>query len=206
MIMFKLPELPYEYDSLAPYISADIQHLHHTRHHATYVKNLNDALTSYPELQNKSIEEILTSLSTLPEEIKTVVRNNGGGHYNHSQFWQMMHPKGGGDPTGSLKNALEDQFGDIKTFKEDFSKCALKIFGSGWQWLVLENGKLTLTTTPNQDSPLTEGKIPLLGLDVWEHAYYLQYYNKRPDYIDAWWNIVHWEDVAKRLSDSHITK
>lgn len=206
MIMFKLPDLPYEYDSLAPYISADIQHLHHTKHHATYVKNLNDALASYPEIQNKSIEEILTSLSTLPEEIKTVVRNNGGGHYNHSQFWQMMHPKGGGDPTGSLKNALENQFGDIKTFKEDFSKSALKIFGSGWQWLVLENGKLTLTTTPNQDSPLSEGKIPLLGLDVWEHAYYLQYYNKRPDYIEAWWNIVHWEDVAKRLSDSRITK
>ena len=182
--MFTLPDLPYSYDALAPYISADIQHLHHSAHHATYVKNLNSALEKYPEWQNKSIEEIITSLDKLPADIKTIVRNNGGGHYNHSMFWQMMAPKSS-EPNGTLLDKIQHDFGELKTFQDQFAQGATKVFGSGWQWLVLENGKLGLMSTPNQDSPLAQGKIPLLGLDVWEHAYYLQYYNKRPDYITA---------------------
>jgi Fe-Mn family superoxide dismutase len=197
--MYKLPELPYEYNALAPYISADIQHLHHSKHHATYVKNLNAALDAFPEWQGKSIEEILLSLEELPSEIKTVVRNNGGGHYNHSMFWEMMHPEGEKEPSGTLKDKIQHTFGDVKTFKEEFAKGAIKIFGSGWQWLVLDGDQVSLMSTPNQDSPISEGKTPLLGLDVWEHAYYLQYYNKRPDYVEAWWNVVNWDNVAKRL-------
>lgn len=200
--MFTLPELPYEYDALAPYISSDIQHLHHTKHHATYVNNLNTALEKYPDWQTKSIEEIIVSLDSLPEDIKTIVRNNGGGHFNHSMFWQMMHPKGGGEPTGSLKDRIQSSFGDIQNFKKEFTQGAIKIFGSGWQWLVLDGDSVKLMATPNQDSPLSQGKIPLLGLDVWEHAYYLQYYNKRPDYVEAWWNIVHWEEVSRRLDEA----
>lgn len=198
--MHTLPDLPYAYDALAPYISADIQHLHHSRHHATYVTNLNTALEKYPDWQNKSIEEIITSLDQVPEDIKTIVRNNGGGHYNHSMFWEMMHPKGEKEPSGTLKDKIQHSFGDVKTFKEEFAKGATKVFGSGWQWLVLDEDAVSLMSTPNQDSPLTVGKTPLLGLDVWEHAYYLQYYNKRPDYIEAWWNVVNWDNVAKRLT------
>lgn len=199
--MFTLPKLPYEYDALAPFISSQIQQLHHDKHHQAYVDNLNKALEKYPEWQNKTIEEIITSLDQIPEDVRTVVRNNGGGHYNHSMFWGMMAPKKGNGqaPSGTLLDKLQHAFGDYKTFQEQFSTSATKIFGSGWQWLILENGKITLMSTPNQDSPLTQGKIPLLGLDVWEHAYYLQYYNKRADYIAAWWNIVNWDDVAKRL-------
>lgn len=197
--MFTLPDLPYEYDGLAPFISADIQHLHHSAHHATYVKNLNAALEKFPDWQSKSIEEIIISLDKLPEEIKKVVRNNGGGHYNHSMFWQMMAPKKDQAPSGTLKDLIEHAFGEVDTFKDQFSEAATKIFGSGWQWLVFKEGEVSLVSTPNQDSPLTEGLTPLLGLDVWEHAYYLQYYNKRPDYIKAWWNVVNWDDVARRL-------
>lgn len=197
--MFKLPALPYEYDALAPYISADIQQLHHSKHHQTYVNNLNAALEKYPDWQNKSIEEIITSLDQLPEDIKAVVRNNGGGHYNHSMFWEMMAPKSG-EPSGILLDKIQHSFGDVSTFKEQFTTGATKVFGSGWQWLVLDDGEVRLMSTPNQDSPLTQGKTPLLGLDVWEHAYYLQYYNKRPDYVAAWWNVVNWEEVAKRLT------
>lgn len=197
--MFTLPELPYEYDALAPYISGDIQHLHHSAHHAAYVKNLNVALEKYSEWQDKTIEEIITSLDKIPQDVQTAVRNNGGGHYNHSMFWQMMAPKKDQKPSGTLLDKLQHDFGDFKTFQEQFSTGATKIFGSGWQWLVLDGASLKLVSTPNQDSPLTQGKIPLLGLDVWEHAYYLQYYNKRPDYINAWWNVVNWEDVANRL-------
>ena len=200
--MFTLPELPYSYDALAPYISADIQHLHHSAHHATYVKNLNTALEKYPDWQNKSIEDIIKSLDTVPDDVKTVVRNNGGGHYNHSMFWQMMSPKGGGDPSGTLLDKIQHSFGDLQTFRDQFTQGATKVFGSGWQWLVLDKGNLKLLSTPNQDSPLSQGKIPLLGLDVWEHAYYLQYYNKRVDYIAAWWHIVNWDDVAKRLVEA----
>lgn len=200
--MFTLPNLPYDYDALSPFISADIQHLHHSAHHATYVKKLNEALEKYPDWQNKSIEEIVTSIESVPEDIRKTVRNNGGGHYNHSMFWQMMAPKKGQEPTGTLLDKLQHTFGDTKTFKEQFSQGAINVFGSGWQWLVFEKGEVSLMSTPNQDSPLTQGKIPLLGLDVWEHAYYLQYYNKRPDYIDAWWNVVNWDDVAKRLDQA----
>ena len=200
--MFVLPSLPYEYDALAPYISADIQHLHHSAHHAAYVKNLNMALEKYPEWQNKTIEEIILSLDKLPEDIKTIVRNNGGGHYNHSMFWEMMTPKKGQTPSGTLLDKLQHSFGDLKTFQEKFGQNAIKIFGSGWQWLVLNNGEVNLMSTPNQDSPLAQGKIPLLGLDVWEHAYYLQYYNKRPDYVSAWWNVVNWENVSQRFAEA----
>jgi superoxide dismutase, Fe-Mn family len=197
--MFTLPDLPYEYDALEPFVSRNIQQLHHSAHHAAYIKNLNTALEKYPEWQDKSIEEIVTSLDKIPDDIKKVVRNNGGGHFNHSMFWLMMAPRAGGEPTGSVLNEIKQYFGDFKTFKTQFADQAVKVFGSGWQWLVYTDGKLELTSTPNQDSPLTEGKIPLLGLDVWEHAYYLQYYNKRPDYVEAWWNVVNWEEVAKRF-------
>ena len=199
--MFTLPDLPYGYDALAPFISTDIQRLHHDKHHQAYVDTLNKALEKYPDWQNKNIEEIIISLDKIPDGVKTLVRNNGGGHFNHSMFWEMMTPKKGNEqePSGTLLDKIQHQFGDFKTFKEQFGQAAVKIFGSGWEWLVWDNGEVKLMSTPNQDSPLTNGKTPLLGLDVWEHAYYLQYYNKRPDYIEAWWNIVNWDDVAKRL-------
>lgn len=200
--MFTLPDLPYDYDALAPFISSDIQHLHHDKHHRTYVDSLNKALEKHPEWQNKTIEELITSLEQIPDDIRTAVRNHGGGHFNHSMFWTMMTPKKGQEPTGTLLDKMQHTFGDIKTFKEQFAQAALKVFGSGWQWLVLDGNEVSLMSTPNQDTPLTQGKTPLLGLDLWEHAYYLQYYNKRPDYIEAWWNIVNWEDVAKRLDNS----
>ncbi len=200
--MFNLPDLPYSYDALAPYVSADIQHLHHSAHHATYVKNLNAALEKHPEWQDRTIEDIITSLDKLPDDIKTTVRNNGGGHYNHSMFWKMMTPKGQGKPTGTTLDKIQHAFGEFETFKDQFSQGATKIFGSGWQWLVRDNGELKLMSTPNQDSPLSQGKIPILGLDVWEHAYYLQYYNKRADYIAAWWNIVNWEYVSQLLTEA----
>lgn len=202
--MFTLPDLPYDYDALAPFISTDIQKLHHDAHHAAYVKNLNTALEKYPDWQDKTIEEIITSLDALPDDIKTTVRNNGGGHFNHSMFWEMMAPKKGTgqEPSGTLLDKIQHSFGDLKTFKEQFGQNAVKIFGSGWEWLVLDGGEVKLMSTPNQDSPLSQGKIPLLGLDVWEHAYYLQYYNKRPDYVEAWWNVVNWDDVAKRLDSA----
>ena len=202
--MFTLPELPYEYDALAPYISADIQRLHHLAHHATYVKNLNIALEKYPEWQTKTIEEIIVSLDKLPDDIKTAVCNSAGGHYNHSLFWQMMTPKKGTgqEPLGTLMSKIQNTFGDLKTFKEQFGQAAAKIFGSGWEWLVWDNEEVKIMSTSNQDCPLTQGKIPLLCLDVWEHAYYLQYYNRRADYIEAWWNIVNWDDVARRLDKS----
>lgn len=199
--MFKLPELPYGYDALAPFISADIQHLHHDKHHRTYVDKLNEALVRYPELLDKDIRDLIKNLDDVPEDVRSAVRNHGGGHFNHSMFWQMMAPDQKQEPKGTLLDKIQHQFGNIEDFKKQFSDSALKIFGSGWQWLVLDNGEVSLASTPNQDSPLTDGKIPLLGLDVWEHAYYLQYYNKRPDYIEAWWNVVNWDDVARRLDE-----
>jgi superoxide dismutase, Fe-Mn family len=200
--MFTLPDLPYDYDALAPFVSGEIQHLHHDKHHRAYVDNLNKALEQEPDWQGKSIEELLTSLDTLPESIRTVVRNHGGGHFNHSMFWEMMAPKQEQAPVGTLLDKIQSSFGDVKTFKEHFGQQAIKVFGSGWQWLVYDEGKVSLLSTPNQDNPITQGKVPLLGLDVWEHAYYLQYYNKRPDYVEAWWNIVNWDDVAKRLAEA----
>lgn len=197
--MFELPKLPYEYDALAPYINKDIQVLHHTKHHQAYVDGTNKALANYPEWHEKSIAEVITNLEQLPQEVRAAVRNVGGGHLNHSFFWNVMAPAKGQKPSGTLLDKIKDSFGDLETFQKQFGESAGKIFGSGWQWLVLDNGVLKLETTPNQDSPLTNGKTPLLTLDVWEHAYYLQYYNKRADYITAWWNIVNWDFVAEQL-------
>ena len=201
MQKFLLPELPYAYDALGTYISKDIMQLHHDKHHRAYVDKLNTALEAYPELQTKSIEALLTNLTELPEAIRQAVRNQGGGHYNHAQFWQWLAPAsaGGGQPTGKLGDDLRKTYGDYQTFVDDFSSKATSVFGSGWVWL---NPDLTITTSPNQDSPIIENKpAPILGLDVWEHAYYLDYTYKRADYIAAWWNVINWDEVARRYSD-----
>ncbi|EOW2597671.1 superoxide dismutase [Enterococcus hirae] len=197
---YTLPDLPYAFDALEPYIDEETMHLHHDKHHNTYVTNLNAAIEKHPELGEKTIEELLSDMDAVPTDIKTAVRNNGGGHANHSFFWKIMAPNAGGEPTGAIKEAIDEAFGDFATFKEDFKKAAAGRFGSGWAWLVMENGKLAITSTANQDSPLMEGKTPILGLDVWEHAYYLKYKNVRPDYIEAFWNLVNWEEVNNRLS------
>jgi len=196
---FQLPALPYSNDALEPHIDALTMEIHHDRHHNTYVTNLNAALEKAPELQNKSIEELLTGLGSVPEEIRTAVRNNGGGHANHSLFWEIIGPNAGGNPTGELAQAIDSELGGLDKFKEDFAKAATTRFGSGWAWLVVgKDGKLAVTSTPNQDNPLSEGLTPILGLDVWEHAYYLKFQNKRPDYIAAFWNVVNWDAVAAR--------
>ncbi|MCH0195791.1 superoxide dismutase, partial [Enterococcus faecium] len=192
-------DLPYAYDALEPYIDEETMHLHHDKHHNTYVTNLNSAIEKYPELGEKTIEELLSDMDAIPTDIKTAVRNNGGGHANHSFFWEIMAPNAGGEPTGEIKEAINEAFGDFSSFKEEFKKAAAGRFGSGWAWLVMENGKLAITSTANQDSPLMEGKTPILGLDVWEHAYYLKYKNVRPDYIAAFWNVINWDEVNKRF-------
>lgn len=197
---YTLPDLPYAFDALEPYIDEETMHLHHDKHHNTYVTNLNAAIEKHPELGEKTIEELLSDMDAVPTDIKTAVRNNGGGHANHSFFWKIMAPNAGGEPTGAIKEAIDEAFGDFATFKEEFKKAAAGRFGSGWAWLVMENGKLAITSTANQDSPLMEGKTPILGLDVWEHAYYLKYKNVRPDYIEAFWNVVNWEEVNNRVS------
>lgn len=199
---YTLPDLPYAFDALEPYIDEETMHLHHDKHHNTYVTNLNAAIEKHPELGEKTIEELLSDMDAVPTDIKTAVRNNGGGHANHSFFWKIMAPNAGGEPTGAIKEAIDEAFGDFATFKEEFKKAAAGRFGSGWAWLVMENGKLAITSTANQDSPLMEGKTPILGLDVWEHAYYLKYKNVRPDYIEAFWNVVNWEEVKNRLSSA----
>ncbi|MFL0551663.1 superoxide dismutase [Enterococcus hirae] len=199
---YTLPDLPYAFDALEPYIDEETMHLHHDKHHNTYVTNLNAAIEKHPELGEKTIEELLSDMDAVPTDIKTAVRNNGGGHANHSFFWKIMAPNAGGEPTGAIKEAIDEAFGDFATFKEEFKKAAAGRFGSGWAWLVMENGKLAITSTANQDSPLMEGKTPILGLDVWEHAYYLRYKNVRPDYIEAFWNVVNWEEVNNRLSSA----
>ena len=199
---YTLPDLPYAFDALEPYIDEETMHLHHDKHHNTYVTNLNAAIEKHPELGEKTIEELLSDMDAVPTDIKTAVRNNGGGHANHSFFWKIMAPNAGGEPTGAIKEAIDEAFGDFATFKEVFKKAAAGRFGSGWAWLVMENGKLAITSTANQDSPLMEGKTPILGLDVWEHAYYLKYKNVRPDYIEAFWNVVNWEEVNNRLSSA----
>ncbi|RXW67779.1 superoxide dismutase [Enterococcus faecium] len=196
---YTLPDLPYAYDALEPYIDEETMHLHHDKHHNTYVTNLNAAIEKYPELGEKTIEELLSDMDATPTDIKTAVRNNGGGHANHSFFWEIMAPNAGGEPTGEIKEAINEAFGDFSSFKEEFKKAAAGRFGSGWAWLVMENGKLAITSTANQDSPLMEGKTPILGLDVWEHAYYLKYKNVRPDYIAAFWNVINWDEVNKRF-------
>lgn len=194
---FKLPELKYSYEALEPYIDALTMETHYSKHHKGYVDNLNKALEGNSKFQEMSIEEILKSLDQLPEEIRTAVRNNGGGHYNHTLFWQIMSPEGGGKPEGELANKIDEDLGGFDKFKEEFKKAALGRFGSGWAWLVLNNGKLEIVSTPNQDNPISEGKFPILGIDVWEHAYYLKYKNLRADYVDAWWNIVDWNKVSE---------
>lgn len=194
--MFTLPKLDYEYGSLSPAISADIMELHHSKHHQTYVDKLNAALEGAPEWQNKSIEEVLQNLDSLPIEVSTAVRNNGGGHYNHSLFWKVMTP-GGSELNGVLLEGVNEKYGNVEEFKKLFTEAALGVFGSGWVWLLPD---FSITTTPNQDSPISKGIKPLLGLDVWEHAYYLDYKNKRPDYVAAWWDVVNWKFVAEQLS------
>ena len=195
----ELPKLPYAYDALEPHIDAQTMEIHHTKHHQGYVNKLNDALTKAPNLQKTSLEELLRGIGTVPEAIRTAVRNNGGGHANHTLFWQVMAPKGGGKPSGKLADAITKTFGGFDTFKEQFTAAATGRFGSGWAWLILLNGKLSIESTANQDSPIMEGKTPILGLDVWEHAYYLKYQNRRPDYIKAWWNVINWPEVARRF-------
>lgn len=198
---FELPPLPYASNALEPHIDQQTMEIHHGKHHNAYVTNLNKALEGQADLQNKSLEELLTSLNTLPSNIQTAVRNNGGGHWNHSLFWQIMSPNGGGAPSGDLANAINSAFGSFDAFKEQFAAAAAGRFGSGWAWLVVApDGSLSITSTPNQDNPLMEGKTAILGLDVWEHAYYLKYQNRRPDYISAWWNVVNWEEVARRYA------
>jgi Fe-Mn family superoxide dismutase len=195
-----LPPLPYANDALEPHIDAKTMEIHHDKHHGAYVTNLNAALEKAPELANKSLDELLKNLSAVPEAIRTTVRNNGGGHWNHTQFWQTMSPKGGGAPTGKLADAINSAFGDFEKFKEQFQAAGVARFGSGWVWVMKEGGKLSITSTPNQDNPIMDGKpAPIFGNDVWEHAYYLKYQNRRPDYLKAWWNVVNWGEVAKRF-------
>jgi superoxide dismutase, Fe-Mn family len=197
---FELPQLPYAYDALEPHIDKETMNIHHTKHHNTYVTNVNNALAGNEELLSKSVEEVIANLDAVPEAARTAVRNNGGGHANHSLFWQILSPNGGGEPTGEIAEAITNKFGSYDAFKEEFAKAATTRFGSGWAWLAVNNGELEVTSTPNQDSPLMEGKTPVLGLDVWEHAYYLNYQNRRPDYIGAFWNVVNWDEVNKRYN------
>lgn len=197
--MFELPELPYAYDALEPYIDEQTMRLHHTKHHQTYIDKANKALEG-GEWSGKSIEEILVNLNEIPEDIRATVRNNGGGHYNHSMFWQIMGPDQSGKPEGNIATAIDAAFGSFDNFKEKFSEAAAGRFGSGWAWLVDNGGKLEITSTANQDCPISDGAKPILGLDVWEHAYYLKYQNRRPEYIDAWWKVVNWAEVSRRLS------
>jgi superoxide dismutase, Fe-Mn family len=198
---FTLPALPYAPDALEPHIDKATMEIHHDKHHAAYVTNLNKALESAPELDGKSVEQLLANnYAIVPETIKTAVRNNGGGHANHSMFWTILGPNAGGDPSGEISNVINTNFGSFDAFKEKFNAIATSRFGSGWAWLVKDaSGKFDIYSTANQDSPIAEGKTPILGLDVWEHAYYLKYQNRRPEYIKAWWNVVNWNEVNKRL-------
>jgi superoxide dismutase, Fe-Mn family len=197
---FSLPPLPYAPSALEPHIDAQTMEIHHGKHHQAYVNNLNTALEKASDWQNKSIDELMREIDRVPESVRTAVRNNGGGHWNHSLFWQIMSPNGGGEPGGALADAIEQAFGAFDKFKEEFAAAGTGRFGSGWAWLVTDGGKLSITSTPNQDNPLMEGKNAILGLDVWEHAYYLKYQNRRPDYIKAWWNVVNWSEVETRFT------
>ena len=198
---FQLPDLPYGFDALEPHIDTATMQIHHGKHHQTYVNNLNAAIEKAPELGSKSLDDLLRGIDSVPESVRTAVRNNGGGHWNHSMFWKWMAPGAGGEPGGEAGRAIKDSFGGFDKFKEQWSAAGAGRFGSGWVWLMNDGGKLSITSTPNQDNPLMEGKsAPILGLDVWEHAYYLRYQNKRPDYITAWWNVVNWEEVESAFS------
>ncbi|MCA9042398.1 MAG: superoxide dismutase [Planctomycetaceae bacterium] len=197
---FSLPDLPYAYDALEPHIDARTMEIHHSKHHQAYINNVNAALEGHADLAAKSVDELVSDLGTVPEAIRGAVRNNGGGHSNHSLFWTILGPNGGGEPGGELGDAITSTFGSFDAFKEQFNKAAATRFGSGWAWLSVDGGKLVVESTPNQDTPLSEGRTPILGLDVWEHAYYLNYQNRRPDYISAFWNVVNWDAVAERYA------
>ena len=200
---YTVPELPYSYDALEPHIDARTMEIHHSKHHQAYVTNVNNALEAHAELAGRSIEDLVTDLDSVPEAIRTAVRNNGGGHANHSLFWTVMAPDGGGEPAGDLAEAVKRDLGGFDAFKEQFATAAATRFGSGWAWLAVKQGKLNVLSTANQDSPLMSGDgIPILGIDVWEHAYYLNYQNRRPDYIAAWWNTVNWDEVVRRYAEA----
>jgi len=197
---FDVPPLPYDYTALEPHIDEQTMHLHHDKHHAAYVNNLNTAIEKHPELGNKSAEDLIRDLNSVPEDIRTAVRNNGGGHVNHSMFWVIMGPNGGGEPSGPIADAINQAFGSFDTFKQQFNDAGTKRFGSGWVWLCRgSNSQLHIESTANQDNPLSEGHYPIMGNDVWEHAYYLKYQNRRPEYLNAWWNVVNWDEVNKRF-------
>jgi Fe-Mn family superoxide dismutase len=199
MSEFTLPPLPYDYSALEPHIDAQTMQIHHGKHHQAYITNLNNALKDHADLQGKTVEQLITNLDSVPESIRTAVRNNGGGHYNHSLFWQVMGPNAGGEPTGPVADAINAELGGYAAFKEAFTKAGLTRFGSGWAWLAVgKDGKLAVSSSPNQDSPLMEGATPILGNDVWEHAYYLNYQNRRPDYLAAWFNLINWAEVNRR--------
>jgi superoxide dismutase, Fe-Mn family len=202
MAKYSLPDLPYDYSALEPHIDARTMEIHHTKHHQTYIDKANAALEGQDELAQMSVEELLRNFSKVPSDIEKPLRNNGGGHANHSLFWTIMGPDGGGDPSGAIADAISDTFGSFKQFQEKFTEAGINQFGSGWAWLILDGGNLAVISTPNQDSPLMDGKTPILGCDVWEHAYYLKYQNKRPDYIEAWWNVVNWDEVNRRFEEA----
>jgi Fe-Mn family superoxide dismutase len=200
---FEVPPLPYGYDALEPYIDEETMHLHHDKHHAAYVNNLNNALANYPDLQSKSAEDLIKNLNDLPEAVRTAVRNNGGGHVNHTMFWQIMGPNGGGDPQGAFAEEIRNTFGSLEALKTAFNDAGVKRFGSGWTWLVrASSGELKVVSTANQDNPVSDGDFPIMGNDVWEHAYYLKYQNRRPDYLAAWWNVINWDEVTRRYEAS----
>ena len=198
---FELPPLPYDYSALEPYIDTQTMQLHHDKHHAAYVNNLNAALKDNSQFTSMNVDDLMRHINDVPDSARTAVRNNGGGHSNHSMFWQIMKPNGGGQPSGALASAIDSTFGSFDAFKTQFNDAGVKRFGSGWTWLVLDqNGKLSVISSANQDSPLMEGNYPVMGNDVWEHAYYLKYQNRRPDYLNAWWNVVNWDEIAKRYA------
>ena len=194
-----LPALPYPPDALEPHIDKQTMEIHHGKHHQAYVTNLNAALDKHPELHAKSVEDLIKGINSVPDDIRTAVRNNGGGHWNHSMFWQIMGPNAGGQPSGAIADAINSSFGSFDKFKEELKKAGVGRFGSGWAWVIDQGGKLVVESSANQDSPLMEGKKPIFGVDVWEHAYYLKYQNRRPDYLAAWWNVINWAAVNKRL-------
>ena len=196
---FELPPLPYDYSALEPYIDTQTMQLHHDKHHQAYVTAVNNALKDQSQFASLPIEDLIRRLNEVPESIRTVVRNNGGGHINHTMFWQIMKPNGGGEPTGAIASAIQSAFGSFDAFKTAFNDAGVKRFGSGWAWLILDSsGKLQITSTANQDSPYMDGNYPVMGNDVWEHAYYLKYQNRRPDYLNAWWNVVNWDEISRR--------
>jgi superoxide dismutase, Fe-Mn family len=198
-VAFELPPLPYDYAALEPTIDAETMKLHHDKHHQAYVTALNGAIEKHPELGSKSAEELIKDFNSIPEDIRNIVRNNGGGHVNHSMFWTIMKPGGGGPPTGKIADQIKSDFGSFDDFKKLFNETTAKQFGSGWGWLIFDGGKLKIVTTPNQENPITRGHVPILGNDIWEHAYYLKYNNRRPDYLAAWWNVVNWDEINKRF-------